>query len=214
MTAPSVATLFSNFSSSFDPMTGLITFTANSHFELMAGTGYWLVLSDPSTGGVSWEFTASNFYHSQFGYQLPSHNTSWTSTEDNGSGTSSMYYQPSDGPQLFDLIAPTPASVPEPHTFILLCFPVAMAILTLWFQGRPVRLAGPPPLNSRGCRWTGDVRIQSVEDTASRKQIIFPPERIPPALWSLQRDQVEGSCRSRDPRLTSRFQAWRAERAL
>jgi hypothetical protein len=128
------ATLFSNFSSSFDAMTGLVTFTANSHFELTAGTGYWLVLSDTPTGGVTWDFTASNFYHSQFGYGLPSFNTSWTSTEDNGSGTSN-YYQPSAGPQLFDLIAPTPASVPEPHSFVLLCFPVAIAVLTLWKRG-------------------------------------------------------------------------------
>ena len=52
------ATLFSNFSSSFDPATGLVTFTANSHFDLTAGTGYWLVLSDTSNSGVTWEFTA------------------------------------------------------------------------------------------------------------------------------------------------------------
>jgi hypothetical protein len=134
------ATLFSNFSSSFDAMTGLITFTANSHFELTAGTGYWLVLSDTSTGGVTWEFTASNVYQSQYGFGLPSHDTSWTSNQDNGSGLS-QYYQPSDGPQLFDLIAPAGASVPEPHSAVLLCFPVALAVLTLWFQrarrGRP-----------------------------------------------------------------------------
>ncbi len=42
------ATLFSNFSSSFNSTTGLVTFTANSPFELTAGTGYWLVLSDPT----------------------------------------------------------------------------------------------------------------------------------------------------------------------
>ena len=127
------ALLFRNFSSSFDAMTGLVTFTANSHFELTAGTGYWLVLSDTSTGEVTWEFTASNVYQSQFGFGLPSHDTSWTSTQDNGSGMS-QYYQPSDGPQLFDLIAPAGASVPEPHSAVLLCFPVALAVLKLWFQ--------------------------------------------------------------------------------
>jgi hypothetical protein len=128
------ATLFSNFSSSFDSTTGLVTFTANSSFELIAGTGYWLVLSDRLARGVNWDFTASNVYQSQFGYGLPSFDTSWTSSADNGSGIST-YYQPSDGPQLFDLIAPTTSAVPEPHSFVLLCFPVAIAVLTRWFQG-------------------------------------------------------------------------------
>ena len=136
------STLFSNFSSSYNTTTGLITFTATSAFELTAGTGYWLVLSDSSAGGVIWDFTATNVYQSHYGYELPSYNTSWFSTADNGQGTS-LYYQPSDGPQLFDLIAPTPASVPEPHSFVLLCFPVAIAVLTLWFRharrGRPVK---------------------------------------------------------------------------
>ena len=52
------ATLYSNFSSSFDPTTGVVTFTANSPFELTAGTGYWLVLADPRAGGVTWDFTS------------------------------------------------------------------------------------------------------------------------------------------------------------
>jgi hypothetical protein len=128
------STLDSNVDSSYDPATGLITFLANSHFELTAGTGYWLVLSDTSAGGVTWDFTASNVYQSEFGYGLPSYNTSWTSTADNGLGNST-YYQPSDGPQLFDLIAPTSAAVPEPPSWLLLCFPVAIAVLTQWFQG-------------------------------------------------------------------------------
>ena len=80
------ATLFSDFSSSFDATTNEVTFTANSSFELKAGTGYWLVLSDPSAGGVNWDYTASNTYQSQFGYGLPSYNTSWSSTADNGQG--------------------------------------------------------------------------------------------------------------------------------
>ncbi len=127
------ATLLSDFTSSYDPTTGLVTFTANSHFELMAGTGYWLVLSDPLAGGVNWEFTALNVYQSQFGYGLPSYNTSWSSTSDNGLGTST-YYQPADGPQLFQLIAAEPATVPEPSSWLLLCFPVAIAGFKLSFQ--------------------------------------------------------------------------------
>jgi hypothetical protein len=125
-------TLFSNFSSSYNAMTGLITFTTNSAFELTAGTGYWLVLSDPSAGGVTWDFTAMNGYQSQYGYELPSYNTSWISTADNGQGTSS-YYQPSDGPQLFDLIVPysATAAVPEPQSLLLLCFPATIVILRL-----------------------------------------------------------------------------------
>jgi hypothetical protein len=133
------ATLFSNFSSSFDPTNGVVTFTANSPFELTAGTGYWLVLSDTRAGGVTWDFTESNVYQSHFGYGLPSFNTSWISNLDNGMGNST-YYQPSDGPQLFDLIAP--ALVAEPSSFLLLCSSVGIAILTRRFQrarcGRPV----------------------------------------------------------------------------
>ena len=98
------ATLFSDFSSSFDSATGLVTFTANSHFEMTAGTGYWLVLSDTSAGGVNWDFTASTAYQSQFGYGLPSFHTSWSSNADNGLGSQSTYYEPSEGPQLFELI--------------------------------------------------------------------------------------------------------------
>ena len=44
-----------------------------------------------------------------------------------------MYYQPSDGPQLFDLIAPASLG-PGTALVLLLCFPVAIAVLTLWFQ--------------------------------------------------------------------------------
>jgi hypothetical protein len=123
-------TLFSDFSSSYNAATGVVTFTANSGFELTAGTGYWLVLSDPSAGGVTWDFTAINVYQSQYGYELPSYNSSWFSTADNGQETSS-YYQPSAGPQLFDLIGPPSATtaVPEPQSLLLLCFPIAIAIL-------------------------------------------------------------------------------------
>jgi hypothetical protein len=135
------ATLFDDFSSMYNAKTGVITFTANSAFELIAGTGYWLVLSDPSAGGVSWDFTSMNNYESQFAYEPAVFNTSWTSTADNGQGDST-YYQLSDGPQVFALIASSPASVPEPSSWLLLCFPVAIAVLTLWFQGarrgRPV----------------------------------------------------------------------------
>jgi len=127
-------TLFSNFSSSFDATTGLVTFLANSPFELKAGTGYWLVLSDRSAGGVTWDFTVSNVYQSEFGYGLPSTDTSWISTADNGQGTST-YYQPSNGPQLFALIEVAPAAVPEPSSLLLLCFPVAIAVFAMRFPG-------------------------------------------------------------------------------
>ena len=125
------ATLFSNFSSSFDPTTNVVTFTVNSPFELNAGTGYWLVLSDPTAGGVNWNFTTSNTYQSEFAYGLPSFNTAWSSTADNGLGNST-YYQPSDGPQLFQLIAAT--AVPEPSSFVLLCFPGAIAVFAKCFR--------------------------------------------------------------------------------
>ncbi len=127
-------TLFDNFSSSYNTTTGLITFTANSNFVLTAGTGYWLVLSDATKGAVNWDFTALNVYQSEFGYGLPSFDTAWISNQDNGGGTST-YYNPSDGPQLFALLAFTGSVVPEPSSRLLLCFPVAIAALTLWFHG-------------------------------------------------------------------------------
>jgi hypothetical protein len=135
------ATLFSNFSSSYDP-SGVVTFTANAPFELMANTGYWLVLSDPSANGVAWDFTAMNVYQSEFSYELPSYNTSYFSDADNGLGNFT-YYPPSDGPQLFQLIAAASTAVPEPSSWLLLCFPVAIAVLKLCFHcarcGRPVK---------------------------------------------------------------------------
>ena len=123
------ATLFSNFSSSYDPTTGLVTFTAKSAFELTAGTGYWLVLSDLAAGGVTWDFTESYVYQSQFAYGLPSYDTAWISNRDNGQGTS-IYYQPWNGPQLFQLL-----TVPEPPSFLLLCVPVAIAVFAMCFRG-------------------------------------------------------------------------------
>jgi hypothetical protein len=121
-------TLFSNFSSSFDSTTGLVTFTAKSAFELTAGTGYWLVLSDPTAGGVTWDFTESYVYQSQYAYGLPSYDTAWISNQDNGQGNS-IYYQPSDGPQLFQLL-----TVPEPPSFLLLTFPVVLFVFAMCFQ--------------------------------------------------------------------------------
>jgi hypothetical protein len=125
------ATLFSNFSSSFDPRTHLVTFTANSPFQLTAGTGYWLVVSDPSAGGVAWDFTQSYVYQSQYAYGLPSYDTAWISTQDNGQGKQ-VYYQPSDGPQLFQLFA---ASVPEPSSLILLGCAVASVVAAKCSRG-------------------------------------------------------------------------------
>jgi len=120
-------TLFSNFSSSYNSTSGLITFLADSPFTMQANTGYWLVLSDSTKGSVNWEFTASQIYQSNYGYGLPSYDTSYYSTQDNGMGIST-YYQPSDGPQMFDLIT-VPASVPEPSSLVLLGFGV---MITVW----------------------------------------------------------------------------------
>jgi hypothetical protein len=84
-------TLFSKFASTFDPTTDVITFTANSAFELAANTSYCLVLSDSRTNEVKWDFTASNVYQSQFGYGLPSTDTSWSPNADNGRGNATYY---------------------------------------------------------------------------------------------------------------------------
>ena len=138
-------TLFSDFSRSYDGSTGVITFLANTPFNMAADTGYWLVLSDPTNGDVTWEFTTSQVYQSSFGYGLPSFNTAYYSDQNNGMGNAT-YYQPSDGPQIFQLLAPSP--VTEPHSFMLLCVPVAITVLgkglrrarASWF-GRPS--AGP-----------------------------------------------------------------------
>jgi hypothetical protein len=81
---------------------------------------------------VTWDFTESNVYQSQFGYGLPSFNTAWISNAANGQGNS-MYYQPSNGPQMFDLIAPS--VVAEPTSFLLLCFSVAIGVCAMCFQG-------------------------------------------------------------------------------
>ena len=70
-------TLFDNFSSSFNSGSGIVTFIANAPFLFTANTGYWLVLSDPTKGNVTWLFTASQFYESNDGYGLPSYNTSY-----------------------------------------------------------------------------------------------------------------------------------------
>ena len=116
-------TLFDNFSSSFNSGSGIVTFIANAPFLFTANTGYWLVLSDPTKGNVTWLFTASQFYESNDGYGLPSYNTSYYSNEDNGKGIST-YYQPSDGPQMFQLIT----EVPEPSSFALLGSAAAIVV--------------------------------------------------------------------------------------
>jgi hypothetical protein len=124
-------TLFSDFSSSYDPRSGLITFLANSPFDMAANTGYWLVLSDPTKGSVAWDFTTSQVYQSSFGYGLPSYNTAYYSDQDNGMGNF-KYYQPSDGPQMFQLLAP--AAVAEPPAFVLLSIAVAIAAFLMGYR--------------------------------------------------------------------------------
>jgi hypothetical protein len=130
-------TLFTNFSSSYGTKSGLITFLANSPFNMAADTGYWLVLSDPkgnsdpTKGSVTWDFTTSQFYQSDLGYGLPSFNTAYYSNLDNGMGNAT-YYQPSDGPQMFQLLAP--AAVAEPSSFLLLCVAVTIAVFAMCFR--------------------------------------------------------------------------------
>jgi hypothetical protein len=122
-------TLFSDFSSSYDTRTGVITFLSNSPFDMAANTGYWLVLSDPTNGSVTWDFTTSQTYQSSFGYGLPSFNTAYYSNQDNGLGSAS-YFQPSDGPQMFQLLA-----VAEPSSLLLLSIPVAVVVFAMGFRG-------------------------------------------------------------------------------
>jgi hypothetical protein len=132
-------TLFSDFSASYDARSGLVTFLANSPFELTAGEGYWLVLSDNPTnkGTVTWDFTTSPVYQSDLGYGLPSYNTAWYSDADNGMGISS-YYQPSDGPQMFELIA----VVDEPATYVLMGIGAIVIGYVGWFhRARSSRLS-------------------------------------------------------------------------
>jgi hypothetical protein len=127
------STLFSNFSSSYNSTTHQVTFTANSPFELMAGTGYWLVVSDPEMHGVAWEVTTSSSYQSQNDYALPSSDTAMTSTQDNGRGHT-VYYQLSDGPQLFELTEV--AANPEPSTAIVAGFGAVAFIAYGWSRRR------------------------------------------------------------------------------
>ena len=110
-------TLFSDFSSSYNPRSGLVTFLANASFDFAVNAGYWLVLSDPTKGSVTWDFTASQVYQSDLGYGLPSYNTAYYSDQDNGLGDA-VYYQPADGPQMFDLI--TIRVVAEPPSIVML----------------------------------------------------------------------------------------------
>jgi hypothetical protein len=126
------STLFSDFSYSYDPRNGVVTFLANSPFQLAAGTGYWLVLSDSTAGGVTWDFTASPVYQSNLGFGLPSYNTSFTSDQNNGMGKVA-YYQPSDGPQMFALIAAV--AVAEPSSPVLLGLGAAIVALAIRFRG-------------------------------------------------------------------------------
>jgi hypothetical protein len=98
---------------------------------MAANTGYWLVLSDPTKGSVAWDFTTSQVYQSSFGYGLPSYNTAYYSDQDNGMGNF-KYYQPSDGPQMFQLLAP--AAVAEPPAFVLLSIAVAIAAFLMGYR--------------------------------------------------------------------------------
>jgi hypothetical protein len=136
-------TLFSNFSSSYDTKTGVITFLANSPFSMAADTGYWLVLSDAARGSVTWDFTSSLVYQSSFGYGLPSYNTAYYSDQNHGMGNA-ICYQPSEGPQMFQLL-----SIPEPSSSLLLSVPVAIAVFAMCLRGARAsglrrRLAGQP----------------------------------------------------------------------
>jgi hypothetical protein len=95
---------------------------------MAANTGYWLVLSDPTKCSMTWDFTTSQVYQSSFGYGLPSYNTAYYSNQDNGMGNAT-YYQPSDGPQMFQLLA-----VAEPPSWLLLSIPVAITVLAIGYR--------------------------------------------------------------------------------
>jgi hypothetical protein len=125
-------TLFSDFSSSYNPRSGLVTFLAQAPFTFAAGAGYWLVLSDPTKGSVTWDFTDSQVYQSELGYGLPSYNTAYSSNMNNGMG-GAIYYQPSDGPQVFDLI--TNPAVAEPPSLVLMGLAVAIGAVAIRFHG-------------------------------------------------------------------------------
>jgi hypothetical protein len=128
------ATLFSDFSSSYDPTTHLVAFTADSSYVLKSGTGYWLVLSDPGRG-VEWQFTTSNTIQAQDGYALPTHNTAFISTGDHASGNAT-YYQLSDGPQMFELTATSVSAVPEPSTASMAAFGAVAFTAYGWYRRR------------------------------------------------------------------------------
>ena len=91
---------------------------------------------------MTWEFTASQVYQSDLGYGLPSFNTAYYSDQDNGIGNA-LYFQPSDGPQMFDLI--TVPAVGQPSSLVLMGLAVAIGVLAMHLQGsRSSRRPRPP----------------------------------------------------------------------
>lgn len=101
---------------STDPLTGILTYTANSPFTLTGGGfNYWLIATPTGTDtGLSWSFNAPGQTPLETdGYTIQPNDASFYSYSDLASAT---YINPGVAVQLFQLDA-TPA--PEPSTISL-----------------------------------------------------------------------------------------------
>lgn len=114
------ATLFGDFTVTYDAASGNATAAANTPFTLQANTGYWLLLGG---GGslVGWDYTVSSSYVAAFGITLPGSMVAYFA-----GGGDEGYFSLADGPQLLEVNG---VAVPEPSTVALAALAGGIGVL-------------------------------------------------------------------------------------
>jgi len=125
----------SDFTSSYDPGTGLDTFTPITPFLFFPNTGYFLVLNSAVPGDINaapaWDYTLSTSFTSN-GITLPTTNTSFY----NFGGSGNQYFDLEDGPQKFQINGTLLAAVPEPGQMTLAAVAGVFGMGATYFRRR------------------------------------------------------------------------------
>jgi hypothetical protein len=109
------AELFTGFSLTFDSVSDVTYATVTRSFTLQADTGYWFVLSNPTS--TEWDHTSTPGYSSKNGATLPEADTTYT-VKGSTASYSNLVGGTNPGPDLIQVNGQA-LPVPEPSAMVL-----------------------------------------------------------------------------------------------